>query len=223
MNVLLIDDDKAFTSSLARFLSKNGINTTVADNLDCAERKLDQAEFDSVLLDVMLPGRSGFEFLPTIRDYSKVPVIMLTALGSEEDRVTGLELGPDDYITKPFSAKELVARLRATLRRKQMDQHDTQLRLDDLALYPGQCKAQVDEKWVSLTTVERRVLLALLRATNHTASRENLYRKALLRNESPLDRSLDVHISNLRRKLGPHPTKGSRIRALRGLGYALTT
>ena len=224
MQVLLIDDDKDFATGLAHYFAKNNINTVLAQDVAAGEQALSNLEFDAVLLDVMLPGQSGFDFLPTLREISSVPVIMLTALGEEDERVTGFELGADDYITKPFSAKELVARLRAIERRRTLDQAEqSTYELDDLFLLPRQYKVRVGNSEIELTAVECRLLQLLMKSTERPLPRQTLYKHGLFRDESPLDRSLDVHISNLRRKLGPHPTKGSRIKAIRGLGYTLTT
>lgn len=222
VKVLLVDDDREFASGLARFLEKHDITAMLAHDAKGAECLLCKSDYDVVLLDVMLPGVSGFDLLPKLRNMSNVPVVMLTALGEEHERITGLDLGADDYITKPFSAKELVARLHAMLRRRHLGKEQSQFMLDDLLLLPRQFKARVGDTEVDLTAVECRILQLLLNSNDQTLSREALYKQALFRDESPLDRSLDVHMSNLRRKLGPHPTKGSRIKAIRGLGYVLT-
>ena len=222
MNILLVDDDQDFAAGLRGYLEKCEINASVVHDTRAAARALRNDEFDVVLLDIMLPGTSGLEFLPALREMSNVPVIMLTALGEEQERINGLDQGADDYITKPFSARELVSRLRAAHRRRQLDQPRTEITDDDLILLPRQYKARVGGAEVALTAVECRILQMLLTSRDQILSRQSLYRNALLREESPLDRSLDVHMSNLRRKLGPHPTRGSRIRAVRGLGYTLT-
>lgn len=222
MKVLLVDDDEEFAIGLSILLKKLNIDTVLEHRIAGAEKQLRKSDFDVVLLDVMLPQGNGFEFLPTIRRISDVPVIMLTALDEEDDLVNGLELGADDYITKPFSAKELVARLRAVYRRHCVDKDDIELVLDDLELFRGQLMARVGSACVELTAVESHILQLLLSARNHYLPRDLLYSRVLQRDMAPGDRSLDVHISNLRRKLGPHPTKGNRIRAIRGIGYALT-
>ena len=220
MNVLLIDDDIELTASLTSFLQLNEIQATSARSTQIAEAKVQTQEYDAILLDVMLPGQSGFEFLPVLRLLTNSPILMLTAMGEEEQRVRGLELGADDYITKPFSAKELVARLRALARRSQR-QSTQAITHDDLRLYPTQLRAEVGNKTIDLTAAESEILLALITAPNHTVSREKLSHQVLGRANSPMDRSLDVHVSNLRKKLGPHPTRGNRIRSIRGKGYLL--
>ena len=222
MKVLLVDDDEEFATGLSILLEKLNIATVLAHRIASAEKLLRKSDFDVVLLDVMLPEGNGFEFLPTIREISDVPVIMLTALDEEDDLVNGLELGADDYITKPFRAKELVARLRALYRRHYFDKDHIELILDDLELFRGQSMARVGSSCVELTSVEAHILQLLLSAKDCYMPREILYLRVLQRDMVPGDRSLDVHISNLRKKLGPHPTKGNRIRAIRGIGYALT-
>ena len=222
MKVLLIDDDEDFANGLKIFLEKFNIATVIESRITSAEKQLKKFEFDIILLDVMLPGGSGFDFLPTIRKMCDVPVIMLTALDEEDELVNGLDLGADDYITKPFSPKELVARLRAVNRRHSINKTDIKTVLDDLELFCNQSMARVNKVNIALTEVECHILHLLLNSKDHSVSRDLLYSQVLKRDMMPDDRSLDVHISNLRRKLGSHPTKGNRIRAIRGQGYALT-
>lgn len=222
MKVLLIDDDEDFANGLKIFLEKFNIATVIESRITSAEKQLKKFEFDIILLDVMMPGGSGFDFLPTIRKMCDVPVIMLTALDEEDELVNGLDLGADDYITKPFSPKELVARLRAVNRRYSINKTDIKTVLDDLELFCNQSMARVNKVNIALTEVECHILHLLLNSKDHSVSRDLLYSQVLKRDMMPDDRSLDVHISNLRRKLGSHPTKGNRIRAIRGQGYALT-
>lgn len=222
MKVLLVDDDEDFANGLKIFLEKFNIATVIESRITSAEKQLKKFEFDIILLDVMMPGGSGFDFLPTIRKMCDVPVIMLTALDEEDELVNGLDLGADDYITKPFSPKELVARLRAVNRRHSINKTDIKTVLDDLELFCNQSMARVNKVNIALTEVECHILHLLLNSKDHSVSRDLLYSQVLKRDMMPDDRSLDVHISNLRRKLGSHPTKGNRIRAIRGQGYALT-
>jgi len=222
MKVLLVDDDEDFANGLKIFLEKFNIASVIESRITSAEKQLKKFEFDIILLDVMLPGGSGFDFLPTIRKIFDVPVIMLTALDEEDELVNGLDLGADDYITKPFSPKELVARLRAVNRRHSINKTDIKTVLDDLELFCNQSMARVNKVNIALTEVECHILHLLLNSKDHSVSRDLLYSQVLKRDMMPDDRSLDVHISNLRRKLGSHPTKGNRIRAIRGQGYALT-
>ncbi len=222
LHVLIIDDDREFTSSLARYFHRHQIHLDTAIDVRTGRNMLRDGAYDALLLDVMLPGQSGFDFLPALRSATNIPVLMLTALGEEDHRVTGLNLGADDYITKPFSAKELVARLRSIKRRLEYEQTPAELKLDDMHLFPGRLLVAVGREEVPLTGVECGILQELMQAQDRTLTRDVLYRRVLGRDSTPMDRSLDVHISNLRRKLGAHPQKGQRIRALRGVGYVLT-
>ena len=221
MKVLLVDDDEDFLSGLSIFLYKHDIESVLANRTAEAEKLLKKTDFDAILLDVMLPGCNGFEFLPTIRKTSDVPVIMLTALNEEEEMINGLDLGADDYITKPFSPKELVARLRALHRRYNVDKVQIKTSHEDIEFFPNELLVRVGEAQVKLTSVESQLLQLLVTSSNNYVSRDVLYYRVLKREMTPFDRSLDVHMSNLRKKLGPHPSKGARIKAIRGLGYRL--
>ena len=222
MNVLLVDDDQAFATGLANLLKKFNIATVMEHRIQSAEKRLKRSNFDIVLLDVMLPEGSGFDFIPIIRKICDVPVIMLTALDQEDELVSGLNLGADDYITKPFSAKELVARLRAANRRYSIGKTNTETILDDLELFRNESMVRVGSTNIELTEAESHIIQLLLNARDNFVTRDFLFSHVLNRDITPEDRSIDVHISNLRSKLGPHPTKGNRIRAIRGKGYALT-
>ena len=222
MNVLLVDDDEDFANSLSRVLKKFDINTVNELRTSGAEKQIKKSHFDVILLDVMMPEENGFQFLPTIRKISNVPVIMLTALREEDNLVNGLDLGADDYITKPFKINELVARLRALKRRYSFNENKIKTIFDDLELFFYRSKVKVGNVTIKLTESENHILHLLLNAKDYFVTRESLYSKVLKREMLPEDRSLDVHISNLRQKLGAHPAKGNRIRSIRGLGYALT-
>ena len=222
MNVLLVDDDEDFANSLSRLLKKFDINTVNELRTSGAEKQIKKSHFDVILLDVMMPEENGFQFLPTIRKISNVPVIMLTALREEDNLVNGLDLGADDYITKPFKINELIARLRALKRRYSFNENKIKTILDDLELFFYRSTVKVGNVTIKLTESENHILHLLLNAKDYFVTRESLYSKVLKREMLPEDRSLDVHISNLRQKLGAHPTKGNRIRSIRGLGYALT-
>ncbi len=222
MNVLLVDDDEDFANSLSRLLKKFAINTVNELRTSGAEKQIKKSHFDVILLDVMMPEENGFQFLPTIRKISNVPVIMLTALREEDNLVNGLDLGADDYITKPFKINELVARLRALKRRYSFNENKIKTILDDFELFFYRSTVKVGNVTIKLTESENHILHLLLNAKDYFVTRESLINKVLKREMLPEDRSLDVHISNLRQKLGAHPTKGNRIRSIRGLGYALT-
>ena len=182
--------------------------------------------FDLVILDVMLPSRSGFDVLRDLRRKQSVPVIMLTARGEDTDRILGFELGADDYLPKPFNPKELLARMRAVLRRANGDaqQASREFTLGVLRLDTEILEASVDGRPIHLTNAEFRVLELLMRAPGRAQSREFLTESALGRRLSAYDRSIDTHISNLRRKLAVQKRNaGVKIRSIRGAGYVLTS
>ncbi len=221
--LLVIDDDRELCAMLAEYLAPEGFTTRTAGTGKAGLEQLGSASVDLVVLDVMLPELSGFEVLRRIRAVSRVPVIMLTARGEEVDRVVGLELGADDYLAKPFSPRELVARIRAVLRRMPGEAQGTRglilwgpLRLDLRAH-----RAAVGECDLEVTSAELRILELLVRADTRTVTRDELMTQALGRLLLPTDRSLDTHVSNLRRKLLRH-TDRVTLQSVRGSGYALT-
>jgi two-component system response regulator CpxR len=225
VRVLVIDDDVELGELLREYLDQEGhAVATAVDGPTGLDRALSEA-FDLVVLDVMLPGLDGFELLRRLRTRSQVPVIMLTARGEEVDRIVGLEMGADDYLPKPFNPRELVARMRAVLRRmaKAAEAGDEAgsevVAVDDLELDPGARLARCSGEEVALTGIEFSVLQVLVRSAGNVVSRDDLSRQALDRRSSAFDRSLDVHISNLRRKLGPLPGGRERIKTVRGVGY----
>jgi DNA-binding response OmpR family regulator len=221
--LLIIDDDRELCTMLIEYLTPEGIVASSAGTGPAGLAQLARAPVDLVVLDVMLPELSGFEVLRRIRAVSRVPVIMLTARGEEVDRVVGLEMGADDYLAKPFSPRELVARIRAVLRRGPGEGADAggvivcgPLRLDLRAR-----RAEVGDGDLELTSAELRILELLLRADTRTVTRDDLMMQALGRRLLPTDRSLDTHVSNLRRKLLKH-TEQVNVLSIRGSGYALT-
>jgi DNA-binding response OmpR family regulator len=221
--LLVIDDDQELCAMLAEYLGPEGFATVTAATGPAGLEQLARAPVDLVVLDVMLPELSGFEVLRRIRAASRVPVIMLTARGEEVDRVVGLELGADDYLAKPFSARELVARIRAVLRRVPGESAaaDGLLQWGPLRLDLRARRALADERDLELTSAERRILELLMRADTRTVSRDELMTQALGRRVLPTDRSLDTHVSNLRRKLSKCTDRVS-VQSVRGAGYALT-
>jgi len=221
--LLVIDDDRELCAMLAEYLAPEGFTALTAGTGKEGLEQLARAAVDLVVLDVMLPELSGFEVLRRIRAGSRVPVIMLTARGEEVDRVVGLEMGADDYLAKPFSPRELVARIRAVLRRMPGEGQGVHgpilwgpLRLDLRAR-----RAEIGESDLELTSAELRILELLVRADARTVSRDELMTQALGRRLLPTDRSLDTHVSNLRRKLQKH-TDRVTLQSVRGSGYALT-
>jgi DNA-binding response OmpR family regulator len=221
--LLVVDDDQELCTMLEEYLAPEGFVTLTANTGPQGLEQLGRATVDLVVLDVMLPELSGFEVLRRLRAHSRVPVIMLTARGEEVDRVVGLEMGADDYLAKPFSPRELVARIRAVLRRMPADSagaagviHWGPLRLDLRAH-----RADAGESDLELTSAELRILELLVRADTRTVTRDDLMHQALGRRLLPTDRSLDTHVSNLRRKILKH-TDRVNVQSVRGAGYALT-
>jgi two-component system response regulator CpxR len=218
--LLLIDDDAELSKLVARFLAGEGFETAWAS---CGEAGIEAAlaqPYSLILLDVMMPDTGGFEVLRRIRQRSRVPVLMLTARGDTHDRVRGLELGADDYLPKPFDPAELAARVRAILRRSvPQGLLAPAVAFGDIELDPGAREVRRGGALVDLTTVEFDLLAALLRSPGATVSREDLVRGVLRREFSPFDRSIDTHVCNLRRKLGPLADGGERIKGVRGAGY----
>jgi two-component system response regulator CpxR len=218
--VLLIDDDVELCELVGEYLGGEGFEVeAVFDGQAGLERALLRIH-DLVILDVMLPGLPGFEVLRRLRESSSVPVLMLTARGEEVDRIVGLEMGADDYLPKPFNPRELAARMRAVLRRSAAEPESaSRIAVDDLVLDLGDRSVSVSDRELALTGVEFSLLEVLLRSAGSVVGRDELSRSALFRRASAFDRSLDVHLSNLRRKLGPGPDGGERIKTVRGVGY----
>jgi two-component system response regulator CpxR len=228
VNILLVDDDTELASLLGEFLRREGFTVEAEHE---GNRGLDHAlqpGVDLVVLDVMLPGIDGFEILRRLREKSRVPVLMLTARGDDVDRIVGLELGADDYLSKPFNPRELVARIRAILRRTQTEARTPgeraaeTLGVDDVAMDLGRRTVRRAGAPVELTAVEFTLLELLLRGAGAVVRRDELARGALGRALLPFDRSIDVHVSRLRKKLGPRPGGGERIATLRAVGYMYT-
>ena len=178
--------------------------------------------FNLIILDVMLPGGDGWRVLRKVRLVSEVPIIMLTARGDEADRIAGLEGGADDYLPKPFNARELVARMRAVLKRKGPSELPEVFRIADLDIDRRQRRVRRDGQDVALTGAEFDILLLLVRSPGKVLTREEIAETALGRQMGFFDRSIDNHISNLRKKLGTHPGEVERIRNVRGTGYVYT-
>ena len=225
--ILLIDDDSELCELLVEYLQPEGFRVDVLHSgTEAAEKALAQ-QYSLLILDVMLPGLRGFEVLQKIRAQSRVPVIMLTARGDDVDRILGLEIGADDYVPKPFNPRELAARIHAVLRRTIANNpSDTPspaageiLRLGDLELRPASHLALRQGRELDLTTVEFSMLKLFLSAPGLVIERDRLAREILGRVLSPFDRSIDVHVSNLRRKLGRAPDGSERIKAIRNAGY----
>jgi two-component system response regulator CpxR len=222
-NILLIDDDRDLCDLLSDYLTPEGfVVEAVHRGPEGSERAL-TGQYSLVVLDVMLPGINGFEVLRRIRAASRVPVLMLTARGEDVDRIVGLEIGADDYLPKPFNPRELVARIRAVLRRVESNpqpQVDSgRLVVGDIELITGTRTVLRAGQKVDLTSVEFAILETLLRLAGQVVSRDELVKKALGRDLTAYDRSIDVHVSSLRKKLGQRAGESDRITTVRNIGY----
>jgi two-component system response regulator CpxR len=222
ITVLLVDDDAELCSLLRRLLGMDGFHVKAVHDADSGVREALEGEYELVILDVMLPGGDGRKVLRRIRLTSQVPVIMLTARGDEADRIAGLERGADDYLPKPFNPRELVARMRAVLRRKSGSALPEVLRIGDLEIDCAERRVARNGDDVALTGAEFEVLLLLVRSAGKVLSREEIAEAALGRGMGFFDRSIDNHISNLRKKLGSHVGEVERIQNVRGTGYVYT-
>lgn len=217
--VLVIDDDVELCQLVTRFLAHEGFEITWARGGSSGIERALSETYALIMLDVMMPDMGGFEVLRRIREHSRVPVLMLTARGDTKDRILGLELGADDYLPKPFDPAELVARIRAILRRAPERPVPAAISIGDVELDGGARVARRNGAALDLTTVEFDLLVALIRVAGSTVSRQDLVRHVLGRDFSPFDRSIDTHVCNLRRKLGPLDDGGERIKGVRGAGY----
>ena len=223
--VLVVDDDLEMCAMLSEYLAKEQFEVEVAHNGEAALQVVGARRPDIVLLDVSMPALGGFEVLRKLRGESDLPVLMLTARDEHGDRIHGLELRADDYLTKPFNARELVARIHAILRRSQsrleMTEAPEVLRLGLLTLETGLRRVTVGDDAVTLTDAEFRILELLVRSAGRVVTRSEITRRALGRKLLGLDRSVDTHVSNLRRKLGARIEASTPILGVRGAGYML--
>ncbi len=217
--VLVIDDDVELFQLVTRYLAREGFAISLAPNGATGVEQALAGKFSLIMLDVMMPDMDGFEVLRSIREHSRTPVLMLTARGDTRDRVRGLEMGADDYLPKPFDPAELLARIRAILRRSPLRQSAGAIVLGDIEVDGGTRTVRRKGLPVDLTTVEFDLLAALMRVAGSIVSRQDLVRSVLGREFSPFDRSIDTHVCNLRRKLGPLADGGERIKGVRGAGY----
>ncbi|WP_118865527.1 response regulator [Haemophilus haemolyticus] len=224
--LLLVDDDVELTELLSSLLALEGFDVQTANNGLEALQKLDESH-ELVLLDVMMPKLNGLDTLKEIRKVSNVPVMMLTARGDDIDRVVGLELGADDYLPKPFNDRELIARIKAVLRRSASPSNNTAnveiLSFDGIILNFSHGIATYNEENLNLTDYEFKILCLLLKSKGNVISREELSLEVMEKPLTPFDRSLDMHISNLRRKLPERKSKLPWFKTLRGKGYLLVT
>lgn len=225
--ILVIDDDVELCELLNDYLGNEGFEVETVHHGEAGAVQALAADYALVVLDVMLPGMNGFDVLRKIRETSRLPVIMLTARGDDIDRIVGLELGADDYLPKPFNPRELVARIRAIQRRSETQAgssvgrstQSSEVTVGDVTLSTVNRSVKRDGEVLELTSVEFTLLDVLLRQAGQVISREDLVEKALGRRLSAYDRSIDVHVSALRKKLGHYYEGAERIKTVRGIGY----
>ena len=226
--IIIIDDDPKLCESYKEYLEPLGYKVTTAHTGHDGLEKVLQEDFRAVILDVMLPGMNGIEVLKNIRHKSNVPVLMLTGRGEETDRVAGLEIGADDYLPKTFSARELLARLRAVIRRSSStgtptggEEIDSEIINGQLHISPSSRTVALEDVPLKLTSLEYNLLLSLARACGRVKSREQILDDIAGRDYDVYDRSIDVHISALRQKLGDNPKDPTYIRTVRSVGYMM--
>jgi DNA-binding response OmpR family regulator len=223
--LLIVDDDRELCQLVAQYLEPEGFTLSIVHTGREGIRTAVEGNHELIVLDVMLPDKKGFDVLREIRTHLRTPVLMLTARGDEFDRILGLELGADDYLPKPFSPRELIARISAILRRSGW-QSESATASRPPVIHSGDIDLDLAARTVSrageplrLTSAEFDLLRALFEARGQVLTREALVENVLDRKFSPFDRSIDLHISNLRRKLGPQSDGTERIRSVRGIGY----
>jgi len=221
--ILLADDDAELSGLLKEYFESESFNVRLAaDGIEALEEAR-KPGLDLVVLDVMMPGMNGMDVLRELRKESKLPVIMLTARGDDMDRILGLELGADDYVPKPCNPRELLARIKAVMRRGQGPVEQSAITVDDIELNHGSRTLLKSGEMVDVTSTEFSILYELLQHIGEVVSKRDLYMSALGREPVPHDRSVDMHVSNLRRKLGPDPRGDNRIETIRGIGYQYRT
>lgn len=222
--ILVIDDDVELCGLVGEYLESEGFRVEAVYDGERGLERVRQDNYVLIVLDVMLPGMNGFEVLRHIRASSPIPVLLLTARGEEVDRIVGLEIGADDYLPKPFNPRELVARIRAVLRRTKegkpsADAVPDVVRVGDIELDPATRIVRRAGKPVDLTSVEFGLLEALLRDAGRVVTRERLAASVLSRKFSPFDRSIDMHVSKVRKKIGDTEGEPEHIKTVRGVGY----
>lgn len=222
--VLMVDDDRKLCALVKDYLEPLGFHVELRHSGDAGLAQALAASYDAVILDLMMPVMDGFEVLRELRKKSNIPVLMLTALGEESDRIVGLEMGADDYLPKTFSPRELLARLRAVMRRGQRfaeTNTTTELVAGNLHVSIESHVATLNGAVIDLTALEFAILVSLLQSKGRVKSRESLIEEVSARRFDIYDRSIDVHISSLRKKLGDDPREPRFIRTIRGVGYTL--
>ncbi|MCE9680107.1 response regulator [Shewanella sp. AS1] len=224
--ILLIDDDLGLAELLAQLLELEGFSLTLAHDGQSGLSLALEQDFNLILLDVMLPKLNGFEVLKALRSKKQTPVLMLTARGDEIDRVVGLEIGADDYLPKPFNDRELVARIKAIIRRTANhadEQHTMIIEFADIKLDPSRQEVFCQDQLLILTGTEFSLLYYMLQHSGEVLSKDSLSENVLGKKLMPFDRSLDMHLSNLRKKLPDRADGRPRVKTLRGKGYIWLT
>ncbi len=217
--ILIADDDTELCELLAEYLGQEGFAVRLAHDGQQALKESRRPGLDAMVLDIMMPKLNGIEVLAQLRRQSDLPVLMLTARGDDLDRIVGLELGADDYLPKPANPRELVARIRAVLRRSHTHSMVAVLEIDELIMNPADRTVQLGGQLLDLTSTEFSILQLLLQRCGQVVDKRDLYLAALGREAVAYDRSIDMHVSNLRRKLGARADGSTRIETIRGIGY----
>ncbi len=221
--VLVIDDDERLSALLRRYLGERGLEVHTRPDARSGQEALRSRSFDALILDVMLPDGDGFEVCRAVRASSDIPIVMLTARGDEMDRIIGLELGADDYLPKPFNPRELLARLRAVLRRRApAPARADVLRYGRLEIDRGAREVRVDGQPRPLTAHQLALLVALAERAGRVQSRDQLVEQVGTEGDDPWDRSIDVHISRIRAAIEDDPKSPRIIKTVRGAGYVFT-
>ncbi len=225
--ILIIDDDEELCELISEYLTAEGFEVEAIHDGESGLQKALRGKRDLVILDVMLPTKNGFDVLRELRKTSKIPVLMLTARGGDTERIVGLETGADDYLPKPFNPRELAARLRAILRRTEITDEtkqfeDDRLQVGDVEVKISARSATKRGKDLGLTSIEFELLAVLLKNAGTVVKKEDLSEQVLERRLSPYDRSLDMHVSNLRKKLDARGNSEERIKTVRSAGYIYT-
>jgi len=230
MNILLIDDDNELTELMHRFLTHEGFCVSSAPDGDAGLARIRQEAFDLAVVDVMMPGKNGMDVLRELRTFSQLPVIMLTARGEEMDRIIGLELGADDYVPKPCNPRELAARIRAVLRRYEAKGRQETLQTSgasqvqqvaNFEWHPQSRRILENGQEITLTSSEYNILSVLLSHAGEVVEKNELTEQALGKRHGPFDRTLDVHIGRIRKKLTPLDNGEPPIKTVRGVGWML--
>ncbi len=224
--ILLIDDDHTLVSLLTEYLSSEGFDVTACYNGESGIEEAYKREIDLILLDVMMPKMDGFTVLKKLGEHYETPILMLTAKGDDSDKILGLELGADDYLSKPFKHRELLARINAILRRvdiiKQQDEPKDHTTINQITMNYATREVTCHEQLIELTGTEFQILAYLVKNNGNIVKKEEISEKVLERKLMQYDRSIDMHVSNIRKKLNKYSPE-DKMKTVRGAGYVLLT